>query len=88
MRMKLLCLVFAFATAVQAASIDSGRLAKAMPLDVAMSEKIFDHYLKALDSEKLLFIQGDIDRLAGIRTKLGNAIIEEDLTVPFAIFNL
>src|ERR1035437_10233957 len=61
---------------------------KAMPLDEAMSEKIFDHYLKSLDSEKLFFVQADIDQLAGIRTRLGVAIIEEDLSVPFAIFNL
>ena len=61
---------------------------KAMPLDDAMSEKIFDHYLKLLDSEKLFFVQADIDRLIGIRTKLDDAIIKEDLTVPFAIFNL
>src|SRR5450759_2209649 len=61
---------------------------KAMPLDDAMSEKIFDHYLKSLDSEKLFFVQADIDQLAGNRTKLDDAIIEEDLSIPFAIFNL
>jgi hypothetical protein len=37
---------------------------KAMPLDDAMSEKIFDNYFKTLDSEKLYFVQGDIDRFA------------------------
>ncbi len=61
---------------------------RAMPLDDAMSEKIFDHYLKSLDSERLFFVQGDIDQLAGVRTRLDDAIIGEDLTVPFAIFNL
>jgi len=60
---------------------------KAMPLDDAMSEKIFDRYLKVLDSEKLFFVQADIDQLAGVRTRLDNAIIEENLTAPFAIFN-
>ena len=53
-----------------------------------MSEKIFDQYLKSLDSEKLFFVQADIDRLSGDRTKLDDAILKEDLTVPFAIFNL
>ncbi len=61
---------------------------KAMPLDDALSAKIFDQYLKSLDSEKLFFVQGDIDRLSGDRTKLGDAILKEDLSVPFAIFNL
>ena len=61
---------------------------KPAPLDDAMSEKIFDRYLKALDPEKLVFVQSDIDQFTGVRTKLDNAIIEEDLTAPFAIFNL
>src|SRR5579863_8119798 len=47
---------------------------KAVPLDAAMSEKIFDHYLKSLDPQKLYFIQADIDRLAASRTTLGDAI--------------
>ena len=61
---------------------------KRMPLDDALSEKIFDQYLKTLDSEKLFFVQADIDQLSGDRTKLGDAILKEDLSVPFAIFNL
>jgi carboxyl-terminal processing protease len=61
---------------------------KTMPLDAAMSEKIFDHYLKSIDSQKLYFIQADIDRLAPMRTTLGDAIVKEDLTGPFAIYNL
>ena len=61
---------------------------KAMPLDDAMSEKAFDNYLKSIDSEKLFFVQADIDRLALYRTLLDDAIIKEDLTIPFAIFNL
>ena len=61
---------------------------KAMPVDSALSEKIFDQYLKSLDPEKLFFVQADIDQLSGDRTRLGEAILKEDLTAPFAIFNL
>ena len=61
---------------------------KTVPLDDAMSEKIFDHYLKALDSEKIFFVQTDIDQLADYRTALDDAILKEDLSAPFAIFNL
>jgi carboxyl-terminal processing protease len=61
---------------------------KVVPLDSAMSEKIFDHYLKSLDPQKVYFVQTDIDNLAPVRTRLGDAIINEDLTGPFAIFNL
>ena len=60
---------------------------KAMPLDDAMSGKIFDQYLKSLDPEKLFFIQADIDQLSSFRSRLGDAIMAEDLAVPFAIFN-
>lgn len=61
---------------------------KGMPLDDALSEKIFDQYLKFLDSEKLFFVQADIDRLSLDRTKLDDAILKNDLSVPFAFFNL
>jgi carboxyl-terminal processing protease len=61
---------------------------KAAPLDPALSEKIFDQYLKALDGEKYYFVQTDIDRFAGQRGQLGNAILKEDLSLPFSIFNL
>ena len=61
---------------------------KAMPLNNALSEKIFDQYLKALDPEKVFFVQADIDQLSVDRTKLGEAMLKEDLTAPFDIFNL
>ena len=61
---------------------------KALPLDDAMSEKIFNRYLKMLDSGKYIFVQGDIDQLQAARTRLDDAIITENLSLPFAIFNL
>jgi carboxyl-terminal processing protease len=76
----------------QAARLAAGVLTryhyKAAPLDDAMSEKIFDQYLKALDNEKLLFVQSDIDQLSAYRTRLDNAILEQNLAIPFTIFNL
>jgi carboxyl-terminal processing protease len=60
---------------------------KALPLDDVMSEKIFDNYLKWLDSEKLYFTQADLDQLAPMRTKLDDAINNENLTLPFQIYN-
>src|SRR4051812_45870417 len=61
---------------------------KVPPVDSALSAKIFDQYLKALDSEKLFFVQADINQLSGERTKLSEAILKEDLSAPFAIYNL
>ena len=75
-----------------AAHLAAGLLARyhyrAMPVDSALSTKIFDQYLKSLDPEKLFFVQADISQLSGDRTKLGDAILKEDLSAPFAIFNL
>lgn len=61
---------------------------KAVPIDDALSSKVFDQYLKALDPEKIYFLQSDIDRLAVERTRLDDAIRSEDLSAPFEIFNL
>lgn len=61
---------------------------KAVPLDDALSNKMFDQYLKALDPEKLYFLQSDIDRLSVDKARLDDAILGEDLRVPFEIFNL
>jgi C-terminal peptidase prc len=60
---------------------------KAVPLDDAMSEKIFDRYFKSLDAEKLFFTQADVDQYASVRTRLDDAINGENLTVPFNIYN-
>lgn len=61
---------------------------KKVPLDDSTSSKIFDNYLKALDSEKVFFIQADIDQFANARTRLDDAILNEDLSIPFAMHNL
>ncbi|MEP6502206.1 MAG: tail-specific protease, partial [Betaproteobacteria bacterium] len=61
---------------------------KVVPIDDALSAKVFDQYLKALDPEKLYFLQSDIDRLAVDRTLLDDAMLTEDLRAPFEIFNL
>lgn len=61
---------------------------KAVPLDDAMSVKIFDNFFESLDSEKLYFVQSDIDGFAALRTRMDDAINNEDLRGPFSIFNL
>ncbi len=60
----------------------------AKPLDDALSGKMFDQYLRALDPERLYFQQSDIDRLVASRTSLDDAILKEDLRAPFVIFNV
>lgn len=76
----------------QAAHLAAGVMAryhyKGVPLNDAFSAKIFDEYLKSLDPEKLFFLQSDLDHLSGERTRFVDAVLKEDLSVPFAIFNL
>lgn len=61
---------------------------KPMALDDNLSAKIFDQYFKSLDGEKVFLLQSDIDSFAFARTKLDDALLKEDMRVPFAIFNL
>ena len=61
---------------------------KPISLDDNLSAKIFDSYLKSLDSEKMFFVQTDIDLWKGARTKLDDAVLTDNLDLPFAIFNL
>ena len=61
---------------------------RAVPLDDAMSQKIFDRYLKMLDPEHLFFLQTDLAQFGSLRSRLDDAIFQEDLKVPFDIFNL
>lgn len=72
--------------AIWSAQILSRYHYKAQPLDDAMSEKIFDRYIKSLDREKSFFTQADIDGFAPMRTQLDDAILRQDLSAPFAIF--
>ncbi|MDE2245392.1 MAG: carboxy terminal-processing peptidase [Xanthomonadaceae bacterium] len=61
---------------------------EALPLDNAMSERVFKAYFDALDGEKLFFTQADVDRFASLRDGLDSAIWTGDMSGPFAIFNL
>ena len=61
---------------------------KQINLDDKFSSQIFDNYLKALDGEKLFFLQSDIDHFADARTRLDDAILDKDLSIPFGIYNL
>lgn len=61
---------------------------KPIKLNDISSNKIFDNYLKSLDADRIFFTQDDVDKFAFARTRLDNALLEEDLSVPFSLFNL
>jgi carboxyl-terminal processing protease len=75
-------------TAVLAARFLTRFHYKPEPLDAKMSDRIFDRYLDSLDADRLFLLQSDVDRFAPLRDKLGDAIYDEDLSAPFAIYNL
>src|SRR6185437_4708360 len=60
---------------------------EAQPLDDAMSAKIYKDYFKLLDSDKVFFTQQDMDQFAPLKTKLDDAIWNQDLSAPFDIYN-
>lgn len=77
---------------IQAASMTAELLTRfhytPKALDDAMSRQIFDRYLKSLDAGKMFFLQADIEQFSGARDRLDDAIKGQDLTTPFAMFNL
>jgi carboxyl-terminal processing protease len=60
----------------------------AQPLDDAMSARIYNAYFKLLDSEKVFFTQADMAKFAPLKTKLDDAIWNQDMSAPFSVFNL
>ena len=53
-----------------------------------MSARIYKAYFKLLDGEKVFFTQADMDKFEPLKTKLDDAIWNQDLSAPFSIFNV
>ncbi|MDE2070293.1 MAG: carboxy terminal-processing peptidase [Gammaproteobacteria bacterium] len=58
------------------------------PLDQALSQLIFAHYLQNLDPNRSYFLQSDIDGFAPYRDTLDDAIRTGNLRPAFAIYNV
>lgn len=58
------------------------------PLDQALSQLIFAHYLQNLDPNRSYFLQSDIDRFAPYRDTLDDAIRTGNLRPAFAMYNV
>lgn len=76
----------------QAAYLSSEFLArnayKPVPLDDTLSAKVMDGFIKAVDPDRSFFLQADIDTFMADRTNIDDAILREDLSIPFSIFNV
>ncbi|RAX37447.1 carboxy terminal-processing peptidase [Rhizobium tropici] len=58
-----------------------------VPLDDALSSKVMNRFIKSLDPDRIIFLQADIDKFMAGSTKIDDAINQEDLNIPFSIFN-
>ncbi len=74
--------------AIEAANILTHFHYKAEPFDAKMSAQVFDRYFDSLDADRLFFTQADIDKFKIDRDKLGDDIMGQNLSLPFAVFNL
>jgi carboxyl-terminal processing protease len=61
---------------------------KKVPLDDALSAKIMSRYIELLDPERFFFLQSDIDQFMTNKDNIDDAIFKDDLSIPFAIFNV
>lgn len=59
-----------------------------IPLDDKLSVVIMDRFIDSLDPERLIFLQADIDSFKSSSKKIDDAIQNQDLSIPFAIFNI
>ncbi|RLL74528.1 tail-specific protease [Ochrobactrum soli] len=77
---------------VQAARLTSEFLSrfhyKPVPLNDALSAKIMDRFIKSLDPDRLIFLKSDNDGFMADKTKIDDAIKQENLSIPFSIFNV
>jgi len=61
---------------------------KPVPLNDALSAKIMDRFIKSLDPDRLIFLKSDVDGFMADKSKIDDAIKQENLSIPFSIFNL
>jgi len=61
---------------------------KYIPLNDALSQKIFDRYIKQLDYNRQIFMQGDIDRLKTYQFALDDDLKSGLLAPVYAIYQL
>jgi carboxyl-terminal processing protease len=56
-------------------------------IDKSLSERVFNHYLSSLDSQRLYFLQSDIDEFEPYRYRLHGALKTGQLEPGFKIYN-
>ena len=65
---------------------DSRYAYRPMALDDSLSQDIFRRYIESLDGDKLFFVKADMERFAPYRTRLDDAIKDQQLQPAYDIF--
>ena len=58
-----------------------------LPLDDALSEKIYTRYLESLDSDKAFLLASDVESFSKYRTSFDDALRDRQLQPAFDMFN-
>lgn len=61
---------------------------RSIPLDDAMSERVFDRYIELLDQDRMYFLAEDIEALSAYREEMDDVLRKRDLDPAYAVFNL
>lgn len=59
-----------------------------LPIDNTLSERIYTLYLKALDPQKIFFIQSDIDGFENYRYQFDDFVKRSQLEVPYEMYGV
>ena len=59
-----------------------------LPLDDALSERIYDRYLEALDRDRMFLLASDVAGFASLRTRFDDALRERQIQPAFDMFNI
>ncbi len=61
---------------------------RSRPLDDDLSSEIFDRYLDSLDSDRSFMLKTDIEAFEKHRRQLDDALLKQELSAPFEMFNV
>ncbi len=61
---------------------------KPVKLDDVLSARIMDRFIDALDPDRLIFLQADVESFKTRSKEIDDGIKNQDLSIPFAIYNI
>lgn len=59
-----------------------------LPLDDALSERLYERYLESLDRDRMFLLASDVEKFEPLRTRFDDALRERNIQPAFDMFNL